>query len=144
MMALSTQFFSGLQRIVARLELVLLSVAIRGAHQRALLLDKDQKITFYRDGSGYYSDHTEHRFAAGIVLAAPPGALGPPAAPRKRITNPVTFPDQTVTCYKNGIIHPGSIYLSDMRNAHFYALTSSIAQISFLRLYQYRLNWISL
>jgi hypothetical protein len=141
---LGMQLFPVSNTLLTRLELTLLSIAIRGARQKALLLDSDQKIIFYPDGSGYYNNYTHHRFATGISLIAPPNALGPPTAPHHAITQPITFPHDTIICYKNGSIQSGSIYLGHKKAHCFYALTSGIAQIPFLRLYKYRLNWISL
>jgi hypothetical protein len=135
MLLLGIKIFSVSHTIITRLEIVLLSISIRGARQKALLLDTDQKITFYENGSGYYDDYTDHHFIAGVSPMAPPEALGPPALPRHIITEPITFPHS---------IQSGSIYLGHAQHNCFYALTSGVAQIPFLRLYKYRLNWISL
>ncbi len=141
---LGGQFVSTVQRVTARTELGLLALTIRTEQQTALLTGAERVITFKKDMSGYATHTSTHTFQKGIVFGAPLGALGSPSDPRKLIKKPVTFIDNTLVCYPQGTIQAGTIYLADPRHNQYYALTSGVARYSFLRLYQYRLNWVSL
>lgn len=138
------QCVSTVQRIAARAELGLLVLTMRTEQQTALLTGSERTITFNKDGSGYATGTSAHTFQRGVVFGAPPGALGSPSNPRKPITKPITFLDNTVICYPQGTVQSGTIYLAAPAYNQYYALTSGVAQYSFLRLYKYRLNWIPL
>lgn len=153
----STQFVSVVQRVTARAELGLLALTIRTEQQTALLTGTERTIVFYphnnapvaterearsRTAAEQYATATQlHTLARGVTFAAPPGALGSPADPRKPITKPITFVDSKLTCYPQGTMQAGTIYLAAPTYKQYYALTSSVACYAFLRLYQYRLNW---
>jgi hypothetical protein len=140
----SSQFIGTVQRMVARAELGLLALTVRTEQQKALLTGTEKKIIFEPDGSGYTAATRKYQFQRGISLGAPPGAYGPPSDPRTPITKPLTFPDRTITCYPRGSIQAGTVYLKAPAYQHYYALTAGVAHYSFLRLYQYKLNWIPL
>jgi hypothetical protein len=140
----SGQFMGMVQRMVARAELGLLALTIRTEQQKALLTGMEKTVVFTPEGSGYLAATQHHQFQHGIELGAPPGAYGPPSDPRTPITKPLTFPNHTITCYPRGNIQAGTVYLKAPAYQQYYALTAGVAQFSFLRLYQYRLDWIPL
>jgi hypothetical protein len=140
----SGQFVGIVQRMVARAELGLLALTIRTEQQKALLTGTEKTIVFGPEGSGYVVAAQRHQFQHGITLGAPPGAYGPPGDPRAPITRPLTFPNRTITCYPRGSIQAGTVYLKAPAYRQYYAITAGVAQFSFLRLYQYRLDWIPL
>jgi hypothetical protein len=144
LLLLGIHFFSGTQQIISHLELTLLAMSIKTMQQTSLITGKEQSITFDTTGSGYSSKNTIHRFAQGVQLCAPSGALGPPSSPQKPIPAYVTFKNHTITCTKHGTIQSGTVYLGTPSHNIFYALTSGVAQFPFLRLYKYRLKWIPL
>lgn len=136
--------FEGVQQIATRAELALLALTLQTEQQKALVTAAELVTTIDADGSGYHTATKHHRFQRGIALSFPPGAYGPPAHPTKLITKPVTFAHNKVICYPRGTMNAGTVYLGSKRFNQYYAITNSIAYNSFLRLYQYRLNWISL
>lgn len=150
----STQFVSVVQRITARAELGLLALTIRTEQQTALLTGTEREVVFCCNNQAaapqgvaadsYRTRVQLHTLARGVTFGAPPGALGSPADPCKPITKPITFVNNKLICYPQGTIQAGTIYLAAPAYGQYYALTSSVAQHAFLRLYQYRLNWILL
>ncbi len=136
--------FEGVQQIATRAELALLALTLQSEQQKALVTATELVTTIDVDGSGYHTATKHHRFQRGVTLAFPPGAYGPPAYPAKPIAKAVTFAHNNVICYPKGTMSAGTIYFGNRYFNRYYALTNSIAHNSFLRLYQYRLNWIPL
>jgi hypothetical protein len=72
-----------------------------------------------------------------VVFGAVEGAKGPPSLPTHPITAFITSKNQCITFTPHGIIQPVTIYIKTSNNQWMYAITASVAQASFLRMYAY-------
>jgi prepilin-type N-terminal cleavage/methylation domain-containing protein len=69
---------------------------------------------------------------------------GPPSAPTKPITHAVTYINNAILFYPDGIIQAGIVYFSDVASKFVYAVSTPVSQISFVRTYVYDGTWTSL
>jgi len=105
--------------------------------QKALALQKDISIFFDPQAQIYIIENIPYALEKNIVFAVLPGIKGPPSTPTQVITQPITYKNNTVIFYKNGVISSGTVYLLDTFYNIQYAITNAVGEISYLRLYQY-------
>lgn len=134
-----------LQRMFVRSELEQLYTVCYYLQRSAMAKHKPQTITFDLQKQSYqYNNNTEHVLPQNVQFGCTPGAKGPPSSAHNAITNPITFQNNTITFQPNGIIEPGTVYITDSKKQHTYALSCAVAQVSYLRKYQYNGKWIQL
>ncbi len=107
------------------------------AQRMAQVTHKQQTLTINTATNKYSANNTQESLAACVSYGYLAGALGPPSAPTHPITQKSTFSNNQIIFYPDGIISSGTIYLVDADRTTMYALTSGVAQVSFLRLYRY-------
>ncbi len=77
----------------------------------------------------------------GVTFGFLPGSKGPPSKAEHLIVHPITFDthqkNHTATCFPNGTITPGTIYLIDKNKKTMVALTCSISAATYIRKYSY-------
>ncbi len=139
-------FVSLFDRTLVNAELDKLYIVFVELQQRALVEHVPQQLIFdinnnsYKYNSNNTTQRTE-RLARGVQFGVIPGAKGPPSQPTKLLGNPSTFNNNTVIFYPDGIIEPGSIYITNKAHSVLYSLSSSVAQISYIRRYIFNESW---
>ena len=133
--------FSFLHRIALRSELDSLHTICQSLQQRAMATNTKQQLIFNRVDNSYSFGGNTHQLPHYLQFGVISGVKGPPASPNRLVTNPITFKRDIIVFHPDGIISPGAVYLIDTDNQFLYALSSGIAQVSFLRLYRYRSRW---
>jgi hypothetical protein len=105
--------------------------------QKAQLSKQNITLTFNLDKNSYsYQNHSE-TLPSFLIFGYPPGSKGPPSSPQSLITHPITFTHNQIIFYKDGTIQSGTIYITNAQRTLLFALSSPIAQISYLRRYHY-------
>lgn len=87
--------------------------------------------------SGWAVHDQVHEFSDGVAYGVIPGAYGPPAAPKKMISDPITFRNHAIIIYPDGKIQPGTVYFVDTLLTTAYALSCPVGKISYIRRYRY-------
>jgi prepilin-type N-terminal cleavage/methylation domain-containing protein len=133
--------FSYFQRNIIHLEINKLYAACMYAQRCAMVTNKPQKLKFDRVRRLYTINNRTEKLSKDIEFGFMAGSKGPPSAPSRVITSPITFKNDEITFNPNGIIQPGSVYVVDSKKQCMYALSSPISQVSFLRKYRYDKKW---
>ncbi len=140
---LSGAQISFLDRMIVRSELEQLYTTCSYLQRSAMAQNKPQQLIFDVPNNRYRYHTTEHTLAARVQFGSSLGAKGPPSSPTKSILNPISFPNSSITFHPDGVIEPGTVYLTDVKQQYSYALSCAVAQVSYLRKYQYTGRWIS-
>jgi prepilin-type N-terminal cleavage/methylation domain-containing protein len=135
---------SFLDRIVIRSELEQLYTTCYYLQRCAMAHNKSEQLIFDIPHNRYRYHQTEHTLPAQICFGTSSGMKGPPSSPDHLVTNPISFKNNTIIFHPNGLIEPGTVYITDTKQRYSYALSSAVAQVSYLRKYQYTNQWISL
>lgn len=112
--------------------------------QDALSLHTNCYLHFDPIRNEYTCGTATYSLPRGIEFGFLPGSSGPPSYPQKNITQPITFKNNRIVFHANGIIEPGTVYIIHKESNTMYALSSPIAQFSFLRTYRYNGGWHSI
>jgi len=110
--------------------------------QKAIATNQIQKLTFDETAHCYrYAGHgataRTYQLPPQVRFGFPPGAKGPPAHPRERISQAITFPKKLVEFHPNGVISAGTAYLTNRTHSCGVGLTTSIAQVTYVRKYMW-------
>lgn len=92
-------------------------------------------------GNRYHCDGVWYNLPATIRFGFLPESKGPPSTPTRPIRSAITFPGKKVSCFPDGTIQAGTVYLVDDKKSSMYALTSGVSAVSFLRKYRYDGTW---
>lgn len=130
-----------LTRMMVRAELEHLYTVCYYLQRRAMMLNKSQVLTLNSARNSYSTPDRSYNLPSHVQFGASSGAKGPPSAPEHVISNPITFQDNTIVFHPDGVIKPGALYLTDTSRQCTYALSSAVAQVSYLRKYQYTGSW---
>lgn len=107
----------------------------------AMVTNKKQILTFDTARNCYTYRGHEERLSSYTTFGTLNNVKGPPSTPTHTINNPITFIGKRITFTPNGILQPGTIYLTDKNKQYQFALSVPVSQISFLRKYQYDGKW---
>ncbi|MFI5333154.1 MAG: hypothetical protein ACHQVS_03565 [Candidatus Babeliales bacterium] len=114
-------------------------------HMRARATNQTHILSFDIEHNTYCYNGMREQLPSGVVFGVLDRACGPPSSPVRPITHPITAENQCITFTPHGIIQPGAIYIKTTDNSCMYALSVSVAQASFVRMYEYRHGtWILL
>lgn len=130
-----------LHRLLARTELEHLYTTCYYLQRKAMITGKTQRLTFEPQKKAYRYGMTRHYLPTHVCFGCPDGAKGPPAHPERRITNPITFKGGSMLFHPTGVMQAGTAYLTDSMRQHGFALSCAVAQVSYLRKYQYSDKW---
>lgn len=122
-------------------QIALFALAWRQLQQTAMVRNQQQEMLFDEGGHCYKIDGVWHELPSMIRFGFLPEAKGPPSHPFQSIGSAITFIGKKVTCFADGTIQAGTIYLVDDKKQHMYALTSGVSAVSFLRKYRYDGTW---
>lgn len=109
--------------------------------QAAMTRNKQQEMFLDESGHRYQLDGIWYELPPTIRFGFLPDAKGPPSHPNTLIHSAITFVQKKVTCFPDGTIQAGTVYLVDDKKSCMYALTSGVAAVSFLRKYRYDGTW---
>ncbi len=140
-MMLSGAHTTFLTRMVVRAELEHLYTVSYYLQRKALMLHAPQTLSFDVKNNSYRANEKNYRLPVHIQFGCAVGVKGPPSSPEVRVTHPVTFKNDTITFHPDGIIQPGTVYLTDVTKQCTYALSCSVSAVSYLRKYQYTNSW---
>jgi len=132
---------SFLNRSLAIAELNRLCSVLRYLQRFAMINDKKQIIEFDEENNKYSFGGFTYRLPNSVIFGTLPGVKGPPSAPKKKIKSSITFKSSKIVFNSDGIIRPGTIYITDVDRECLYAISCSVAQVSYLRKYRYNGKW---
>ncbi len=138
LVSINVSFFNGcvVRSELDRLHMVCMTLQrVAFVTHRSTTLYIDMRNNLYT-----YQGHV-HKLPPQVRFGIIAGVKGPPSCPNADLTTPVTFKHAAITCTAQGIIHPGTLYLTDKEQKVMYALSSGIAQVSYLRKYRYAGEW---
>lgn len=135
--SLSMHFMNVHSKSAVRFELEKLYAAIVMLQRTAIVHGVEQRLVVTPDIQSYAFGKTVQKLAQGVQFGFIPESWGPPAQPVYQILNSVTFKDNTIVCYPDGLVSAGSIYLTDKKSRYLFAITSGIVPTIFLHMYQY-------
>jgi len=128
---------SFVQNMLVRSQLYALYDAIQMAQQRAMSTNTKQTIIIDPDNNRYFVDGAVYTLSPYIRFGVVDGAMGPPALPTHPIVDVCTFSDKTISCWPDGIIQAGVVYLVDHNKRYGYALSNAVGSASYVRIYRY-------
>ncbi len=126
-----------LHRLIIRSEIEKLYTICRYLQQCAMIQNKPCTLTFDQEHKKYTYEGHEQILPQQIDFGFLSDAKGPPSSPSSPIGKPITFVNNMITFWPEGIISAGTIYIVDSSCQYMFALTSPISQVSYLRKYQY-------
>lgn len=138
---LSFGTFTFLHKITVQSEIDQLYATCMHAQRYAQVTNKPQTIVLTPANNSYSYNNTTRYLGSHVCFGTIPGAKGPPSSPAKELTKPITFKNQCITFSPHGIIESGTVYLTSRSKSVLYALSSPIAQCSYMRRYQYNGTW---
>lgn len=110
--------------------------------QLTAMIRKNTQILKFDINAGAYSYNTvTERLPDSVQFNFIDGAKGPPSLPSKPLKSAITFKNNEIIFYPDGIISSGTLYLTSKDKQVMYALSSPVAQISSLRVYNYDGSW---
>jgi hypothetical protein len=125
--------------------------------QKAIAGNKKITLTLEQTNSSYsylFQDATVYneQLSSGIFFGFIPGVMGPPGNPFKKIEKPVNLEhpinnsgrknNSAINFWPDGRITPCTIYLSEKSHKYMGALTCSVSQVSYIRIYMlYNSKW---
>ncbi len=127
--------------IATRLELDKLHAVCQYAQRYAMASNQTQTITFNIAANTYRFHAREEKLTSGVQFGFIQGAKGPPAHPTSLLSKPITFLQECITFYPDGIIQAGTIYLVNANKTNMYALSNAVSQVSHVRTYKYDGSW---
>lgn len=139
LIGINNRFFNKSRTIT---ELNLLHAACCYLQQSAIARNSIQELVFDFSNNSYSLQGQTHILAPCVRFGVIPLVKGPPSSPASAILEPITFANQTITFYPDGIISAGTVYITDSHA--LYALSSAVAHASHLRKYRYDGAWHSI
>jgi Tfp pilus assembly protein FimT len=138
---LTTIHSSFLNRVLVRAEIDKLYTTCQHARYLAMATNKPQIIYFDKLQNSYsFGDRTEN-LTQGVQFGFIAGSKGPPAHPHVPLYKSITFQNDKIIFYPDGILSSGTIYLIDTYAHAMYALSNAVSQVSYMRMYRYDSVW---
>jgi hypothetical protein len=122
-------------------QIYLFALTWRQLQQCAMARNKEQVMLLDETGNRYQCDGVWYDLPSTIRFGFLPESKGPPSTPTTPIRSAITFPGKKVSCFPDGTIQAGTVYLVDDKKSSMYALTSGVSAVSFLRKYRYDGTW---
>ena len=141
MMMLSIYVSSYMDRLLVYREVKLLYSLFVNLQHKALIENKQQQVSFDATNNSYSHGGITHKLSKGVNFGTQPNILGPPSSPTYIVQDPVTFDGKSCIFFPDGKIKSGSVYLTNASQVISYAITCPIAQVSYIRTYNYHQGW---
>lgn len=126
-----------LNRFILRSEVDKLASVLVYVQRCAILTGKEQILEFDIKNRLYKFDERVFKLPRQVEFGFCQDVKGPPSSPSTVIKLPVTFKSDKIVFYSDGIIDSGTIYITDLRKKFMYAISSGVAQASYIRKYIY-------
>ncbi|CAN5158560.1 hypothetical protein BH09DEP1_BH09DEP1_0130 [soil metagenome] len=130
-----------LEKSTVHAELNLLCAACNYLQQQAIATNTIQELSIDSARHSYTFNGHDHALAKGVYFDVALNAYGPPSAPFKLLEKPITFNEQKILFYPEGMMSAGMICFTNANRTVLYALSSAVAHVSFLRRYSYEKGW---
>lgn len=141
LVCISAVNFRFLEKTFVLSEVQVLCAACYALQQQAIATNTIQELTIDIANHSYSCNGHEHALASGICFDVALQAYGPPSAPHKLLEQPSTFKDHKILFYPEGMMSAGMLCLTNSSRSLLYAISSSVAHVSFLRRYYYDGKW---
>lgn len=133
---------SFVDRFAVRSEVEKFASTCRYLRQLAMSTNAEQRLVFDVKNNSYSFDASNQKLSTRVQFGVGKRAVsGPPSAPTKSITQAVTYTNNAILFYPDGIIQAGIVYFSDASSKFVYAVSTPVSQISFVRTYLYDGTW---
>jgi hypothetical protein len=116
----------------------LISLLFQTASTRAHCLKKEQIIIFNPHDATIFFDNQRYELSDGYRFQVLPDTYGPPSAPHKLVTHPITFSENRARVHPDGTLQAGTLYITHGNRQ--YALTTPVSAFSHIRVYRYTQN----
>jgi len=138
-LVISHRFFLQHLKVLSEIE-KLHSICLYLNH-KAIITKQKKMLAFNINDNSYSYENKKEFLPKNVIFGIKNKLNGPPSAPSKLLTKPITFPNNKISFTSQGILQPGSIYLIDKNKKYQYALSVPVSQISFIRKYKYNKKW---
>ena len=133
---------SFLNRNVVRAEADKLCNVLRYLQRCAMVSNSNQEIVFDEKNNQYSFEDQTYKLSKKVIFGVSNGVKGPPSLSNKIIKSPITFKGNKLVFTPDGIMSSGTIYLTDEDKNFLYAISVSVAKVSYVRKYLYNHKWI--
>ncbi|GMU19455.1 MAG: hypothetical protein AMXMBFR12_06470 [Candidatus Babeliales bacterium] len=125
-------------------EMHLFCAACNALQQQAIATNTIQELCIDVNRNGYSFNGHQHFLSSGIFFDVALNAHGPPSAPHSLLNKPITFKENKILFYPEGMMSAGMICFTNSGRSILYAISSAVAHVSFLRRYFYDGTWHAL
>jgi hypothetical protein len=133
--------FSFFDSIIIHAELSKLTAVCLYLQRLASATNQEQYLAFDSIHNNYQYDNHTVPLTSMLCFGLLTGVKGPPGSASKVVERPITFLGNRICFYPTGIISSGTVYMIDKHKKFQYALSNSVSQVSYLRLYHYDGQW---
>lgn len=130
-----------MHRVLVHAEIEKLALICRYLQNGAMTTNQEKTLKFDLKNRTYAYDSTKGKLSCNVEFGMIDGIKGPPSHPTETIQKPITFKNNTITFYPDGIIQAGTLYLISSDKQVMYALSNSVSQVSYMRIYKYDKRW---
>lgn len=116
-------------------DIALISLLFHTAATRAVCTKTEQELLTNELDSTLTFDNQKYQLHEPFHFGVLPDVYGPPSAPTKLITTPISFIDKKARFYKDGTMQSGTLYIND--SVTQYALTVPVSAFAHIRAYRY-------
>jgi len=135
---------SFLDRNIVRAEADKLCNVFRYLQRCAMVSNSNHEMIFDEKNNQYSFGDRTYKLSKKVNFGVSDSVKGPPSSPNKIIKSPITFKRNRIIFTPDGIMGSGTIYLTDVDRNFLYAVTVSVAKVSYIRKYLYNCKWILL
>lgn len=130
-----------INRALVYAEIQKIALICRYLQHSAITFNQEKTLFFDIKNNSYHYENTHEQLCRTVSFGTIEGAKGPPSYPDALIKKPITFGHNKITFYPDGIIQAGTVYLVSDDKHVMYALSNSVSQVSYLRIYKYDGAW---
>lgn len=130
-----------LEKTTVQMEMNLLCAACNYLQQQAIATNTIQELSIDAMHYSYAFNGNEHALAKGVCFDVALDAYGPPSAPYHILEKPITFKENKIFFYPEGMMSAGMICFTNSDRTILYALSSAVSHASFVRRYRYDRRW---
>lgn len=126
-------------KLLVKSELEKLYALCISLQYKAQLQGKTLSLEINQVNNSYSFENKVYYLSKFVKFGLLNNIKGPPSLPSKTISNPITFKKEqnkhVINFYPDGTITSGAIYFIDSQKNYQFALSVSVAQVSFIRKY---------
>jgi len=133
---------SFLNRYMVRAQLDNMYNVFRYLQKSAVVSGKETVLKFDIPNNTYMFDGRVCTLPRCVTFGVLPEVKGPPCLSKKVLSSSITFKGKKVIFTKDGMVTSGTVYITDVGKNFMYAISSGVAQVSYLRKYTYNGKWV--